>query len=491
MLRMALARSIISLLPFFPIIAFTLGLGDIRAESFLNQPLRAEVPITNLGNTRLADLKVQLAPVQTYKDMGLPVPEQFRGLRLAVQKNKHAKPIILLSTKQPIVDTVITVMLEVSWPQGDFFREYTLLLNPPPVVTQTLTRSEKLHQPTRLAKKTAEKIAKKPAKKVSPQRTLAQAKPVMLEKPLNSAISRAHEMTLAANSLREVAAKVKPAANVTVEQTMVALFHANPHSFREHNINRMKPDVRLRIPSLAEVRQISAIQAKKIIAEQRHQLNRLSSNAPNAKQSKSLMRHALANASLDGELGSEFNVSNANDANMDIEKQWQSSVKIKPGHTPLINSQQVNQQEVQRLQSQLALTMKTLNSLEKQQAYTQLRMSELQKLNQQLKTQLIQRDRQIVSLAAQHKNKHQLVVGVSTISASQRIPTRTMNMATHALSHVNLIIGILGLVLLLLTLCTVFLLFGLRRVRAQVYSVALAKQSIAKKNRIQPHSDEQ
>ena len=44
---------------------------------------------------------------------------------------ENGKPVILVSSSQPVKEPFINFLLEVSWPKGQLLKEYTVLLDPP------------------------------------------------------------------------------------------------------------------------------------------------------------------------------------------------------------------------------------------------------------------------------------------------------------------------------------------------------------------------
>ena len=48
-----------------------LGLGELKLESFLNQPLNASVDLLNMGNLHQDEVKVRLATRDDFEKLGL------------------------------------------------------------------------------------------------------------------------------------------------------------------------------------------------------------------------------------------------------------------------------------------------------------------------------------------------------------------------------------------------------------------------------------
>lgn len=62
-------------------------------------------------------------------------------------------------------------------------------------------------------------------------------------------------------TLWSIATRLKPTSDLSVQQTALALYRKNPEAFESNNINALKHNVVLRIPTLAEIRANSYTQA--------------------------------------------------------------------------------------------------------------------------------------------------------------------------------------------------------------------------------------
>ncbi len=70
--------------------------------------------------------------------------------------------------------------------------------------------------------------------------------------------TRPYIRIVAGDTLWAIAVRVRPSRQVTVQQTTLAIFKANPDAFANNNINRMKAGYNLYIPSLSEILKESA-----------------------------------------------------------------------------------------------------------------------------------------------------------------------------------------------------------------------------------------
>jgi pilus assembly protein FimV len=70
------------------------------------------------------------------------------------------------------------------------------------------------------------------------------------------------------DTLSKIAAKHKPAGDVSIEQTMIAIQRANPQVFIRNNVNLIKSGYVVRLPTADEARAITAAQASQEVDEQ-------------------------------------------------------------------------------------------------------------------------------------------------------------------------------------------------------------------------------
>ena len=108
---------------------FALNLGEISATSYLNQPFKGVIPFlfASLNNSR--DLNVRLAPESIFNKIGvekLPILNSL-NFRITEQDNK---PVILISSNQPIQQPFLNFVLEIQGKQGSIYQDYTVLLDP-------------------------------------------------------------------------------------------------------------------------------------------------------------------------------------------------------------------------------------------------------------------------------------------------------------------------------------------------------------------------
>lgn len=107
-----------------------LGLGEITLHSALSQPLDAEIELLQVGDLGHSDMKVRLAPADVFARSGVERFYFLNDLRFTPILNGSRNVIRVVSSK-PVREPYLNFIVEVARPNGQLYREYTVLLDPP------------------------------------------------------------------------------------------------------------------------------------------------------------------------------------------------------------------------------------------------------------------------------------------------------------------------------------------------------------------------
>ncbi|MCK5918888.1 MAG: hypothetical protein KAG34_10695, partial [Cocleimonas sp.] len=280
--------------------SYALGLGEIESNSHLNEPFRAKI---NLLSTSAADakrLRVRVASPEVFSRVGIERPAYLNTISFR-PTIENGKPVIIVSSNQPINQPFLNFLIEVSWPSGQLLKEYTVLLDPPVLVqgetsvaTNTVgVRPEPRRQvvaPPAQPKKTVQPRRPTPPKK----QVIATRNIAPVPEPVRNAPSRSNRTSkyrvVKGDTLSKVAKKLRR-RGVRDEQMMMAIFRANPTAFRKRNINNLKAGALLRRPSISDARILSKKKAKLAVYSQSRQWRKyrseLAKNTVPQKQVKS------------------------------------------------------------------------------------------------------------------------------------------------------------------------------------------------------------
>jgi FimV-like protein len=219
----------LALLPLLSSNAFSLDWGHPLMLSKQGERLRVEIPLTSLSPEEARGLHVNLAPASLYQIRQLAddaASLSAIGTQVKLSQNAKAQDIVVISSDKPLTQSFISLLLEVHWSTGSETKELGLLLE-----------------------------------------TLPPIKPT----PDNAIVVNEGDT---ASSIAQQLAK----APITYEQMLVALLRNNPKSFINQNINRLRADATLKIPSNAQALAISTTEAQQEVKAQNLDFERYRKN---------------------------------------------------------------------------------------------------------------------------------------------------------------------------------------------------------------------
>ncbi len=243
--------------------ALALGLGSVELRSALNQPLQAEIPLTDISAEELASVRVRAASLEAFERYGLERTALISDLSFDVTRDGAGRPIVRVRSSRPVREPFLTFLVEATWNRGRLLREYTVLLDPPDFMPEP-ERAEPVAAPRtgtgqdERAGRVAPRAAPEPETRPAPRET---APPPRRRADDGLYVVQRNE------TLWGVAQAVRPEQGLTTNQIMVALFEANPDAF-DGNINRLRAGAELRVPSADQIRATSAGEATAAVQRQ-------------------------------------------------------------------------------------------------------------------------------------------------------------------------------------------------------------------------------
>lgn len=266
-------------------VAFALGLGEITLNSALDQPLDAEIRLLQVRDLSAEEILVKLASQEQFDNAGVDRPFFLQDLKFEVELNTSRGPVVHVTTTQPVREPFLIFLIEMKWPGSGsgIVREYTLLMDLPVFTDQTPAPV----QPTQTQPQTTQQAPQPttvPRQQTTPTRPVTPAPQVAQPRPPQPTSQQRNVVTTttragvdvygpiqANDTLWEIALKVRPNRNVSVQQTMLALQRLNPDAFIDNNINLIKRGQVLRIPDRDEILQLSQRDAVREVAVQNDQ----------------------------------------------------------------------------------------------------------------------------------------------------------------------------------------------------------------------------
>jgi pilus assembly protein FimV len=199
-------------------IAGAITLGAPQLQSRPGEPLRVEIPIRVGADERsdLSSLNVAIPNKAAYERLGISQKILDLNPQAMVYRNRQEQLMVLVETVNSVPmtdDPFIDILVNLNWSSGSLTKTFTLLLGD------------------------VQKITVKPGQ-----------------------------------SLSEIAAIIAPQLEgVTLDQTMMALYKANPDAFASGSINRLAAGAELTKPSQALLRSISPAEANQFVADANEQ----------------------------------------------------------------------------------------------------------------------------------------------------------------------------------------------------------------------------
>lgn len=191
-----------------------ISLGSARLLSKPGEPLKVEIPIRVAADEQssLATIEAVMPSKAIYERLGISSKVLTFNAQSMVYRNKQEQLMVLVETINPIPlsdDPFIDLLVNLKWPSGSLTKTFTLLIGD------------------------GQKILVRPGQ-----------------------------------TLSEIAAQMALQLDgATIDQTMLALFKANPDAFASGSINRLDAGVELNKPSQALLRSISPTEASQFVAD--------------------------------------------------------------------------------------------------------------------------------------------------------------------------------------------------------------------------------
>ena len=250
--------------------ARSLGLGDIRVDSALNEPLTAQIDIVGATRDELAALTAKVANRDVFLHYAADRPSFLASATFKVGLDGAGRPVLNVRSSEPFTDPVVSLLVDLRWGNGELIREYPLLLDPPGFASPRRAATD---QP---ASASAPRVADAagadlPAVTQETPARAKPAKPAIDTVPMDRTTEPAHagrtadgatpspaasgDQVAAAihhtvaprETLRGIVRHAGASTETHAQRMMIAVFRANPHAF-EGNINVMHVGAVLSIP---------------------------------------------------------------------------------------------------------------------------------------------------------------------------------------------------------------------------------------------------
>jgi pilus assembly protein FimV len=284
--RFALSGLAIATACLWGLSAHALGLGQLRVQSALGEPLRAEIDVTSLSAEEAGTLTLRVASPDAYRAAGVDYNPVLPGTQVQLLKRADGRSYLRVTSDRAVVEPFVDVILEMNWASGRLVREYTVLLDPPgtprnmaaapaPSVAPAISAAP---TPAAPAPRAASPAAASPGVAGAPAgERRAQPRPETPPAAPRAAAAPTAPAPVAAagdqyrvrpgDSLSRIAKNLQP-QSVSLDQMLVALFRGNPDAFVANNMNRLKAGEVLTVPSAEAAKQLAEPEAREVIRAQ-------------------------------------------------------------------------------------------------------------------------------------------------------------------------------------------------------------------------------
>ncbi len=242
------ALTVVSLLA--PVSAYSLGIGDIRVRSALNQNLNAEISLVGAPGETPANIKVSLASPEKFDEAGVAWSYFLSKIKFQPVVKANGAMVIKVTSREALKEPYLNFLLEVSWPKGNLYREFTVLVDPP----------TDYQEPAYPAATTYDNYAPR-EQAYEPRPRSVRHSPARSRRSSGAGGGYGGQITARRNDTLWKLAERARGAGVSVEQMMMSLYEKNPQAFFQQNVNALSAGKTLKIPEKSVVQQTSREQA--------------------------------------------------------------------------------------------------------------------------------------------------------------------------------------------------------------------------------------
>ncbi|PFG54767.1 pilus assembly protein FimV [Marinobacter sp. LV10R520-4] len=245
-------------------VAQALGLGEVELQSYLNEPLDAQIVLRQSRGVSPGDVFVNVASESAYQRVGLNRGQFASKLKFQVVTRSDGSLAVSVSSREPLREPYFNFLLELTWPSGRLLREYAVLVDPPVYAAETGIREPLVAAPS------AGRSNSSPSANSG---AVSRPAPASSGSAQSLASGGVYGPTTSSDTLWSIATRMRPNNSVSVQQVMLAIQEINPDAFIGGNINRLKRGEVLRAPTLAQIQRLGQGEANQVVRAQNQDVN--------------------------------------------------------------------------------------------------------------------------------------------------------------------------------------------------------------------------
>lgn len=245
--RLSRARSLVAMLGLcFSTAVSAFSIGHARVESGYEEPLQFSVLVRGISAQELAQLKVQMAPVSAWQELGLEPLPMVLNAELQLQPGPTNDTVVLrFFGQKPAPTQVIDALIDVQV-AGEQQRHQVSMLQQPRPMIELPTQTEPAAEPT-------------------PAPAVVSA--------VTSLSAPEHVEVRAGDTLHAIAQRIG-SPHGSEFQVLAALYRLNPEAFSHKNMNLLLAGETLVLPDAQQIQTLSDTQARHKYADHLQRFNR-------------------------------------------------------------------------------------------------------------------------------------------------------------------------------------------------------------------------
>ena len=241
------------LLSLSPATALALGLGELTLQSYLNEPLRAEVDLLEVDGLDEGQVRIRLAANEDFDRAGVDRAYFLTGLKFEIELEGRDQGRLIITSREPVREPFLDFLIEARWPNGRLLREYTVLLDLPVLSGEgsdmLVARRASGVRSEGADGGGAEVVEPEPE---PPQSAAQRAQPNYGSDAGDLPESGAEYLVKRNETLWAIASRARP-NGASVQDTMLDIQRLNPNAFIGNNINQLKAGYVLVLPARDQI----------------------------------------------------------------------------------------------------------------------------------------------------------------------------------------------------------------------------------------------
>ena len=251
-------------------LSFALNIGSKQLNSTLNQKLDANVELLGVQEDEISSITIKLASNAIYQRLGIERSVFIEKLNFSLLENDAGIHFVHISTDYVVTEPFLNFLVELNWSTGYSLREFTIFLDPPIFLDESLEsvaspqaellETFKATTGNYIGNETDETqfdevIDTNGSKFALEEETEhVNASEPQIQMPI------VYEKVKSSETLWDIAEKIRP-PNITVEQMMLALQRENSHAFVDNNLSLLKAGAVFQINNKATLTKLSPEEA--------------------------------------------------------------------------------------------------------------------------------------------------------------------------------------------------------------------------------------